>query len=53
MQLMERRGYGEEYINRYKMMTRFVYFLEWSFSVFFHSWKPRMRLNKYMQNVCV
>ncbi|KAI8540265.1 hypothetical protein RHMOL_Rhmol09G0249500 [Rhododendron molle] len=22
-QLMERRGYGEEYINRYKMMTRF------------------------------
>ncbi|XP_028753491.1 uncharacterized protein LOC114713078 isoform X2 [Neltuma alba] len=23
VQLMERRGYGEEYINRYKMMTRF------------------------------
>ncbi|XVE56400.1 hypothetical protein DITRI_Ditri04bG0005800 [Diplodiscus trichospermus] len=23
LQLMERRGYGEEYINRYKMMTRF------------------------------
>ena len=22
LQLMERRGYGEEYINRYKMMTR-------------------------------
>lgn len=26
MQLMERRGYGEEYINRYRMMTRFVVF---------------------------
>ena len=24
MQLMERRGYGGEYIERYKMMTRFV-----------------------------
>lgn len=26
LQLMERRGYGQEYINRYKMMTRLVYF---------------------------
>ncbi|KAG6780902.1 hypothetical protein POTOM_013781 [Populus tomentosa] len=25
LQLMERRGYGEEYINHYKMMTRFHY----------------------------
>jgi 2-phosphoglycerate kinase len=23
LQLMEKRGYGEDYINRYKMMTRF------------------------------
>ena len=33
LQLMKRRGYGAEYINRYKMMTRLVLFLPFLYLV--------------------